>query len=82
MAAVNGRGGGSGAPRRLASWWLGVVAKHTPDESRRWAEAMLRELDFIESDWAALWWATGSTGAIVRGCGREFGAWFRGGSVL
>jgi hypothetical protein len=27
---------------------------------------MLRELDFIESDWAALFWALGSTAAIFR----------------
>jgi len=27
---------------------------------------MLRELDFIESDWAALFWALGSTTAIFR----------------
>lgn len=31
---------------------------------------MLRELDFIESDWAALFWALGSTTAIFRRAGR------------
>jgi hypothetical protein len=32
---------------------------------------MLRELDFIECDWAALFWALGSVAAIFRHCGRE-----------
>jgi hypothetical protein len=27
---------------------------------------MLRELDFIESDWASLWWSLGGTTAILR----------------
>lgn len=27
---------------------------------------MLRELDFIESDWASLWWALGGTTAILQ----------------
>jgi hypothetical protein len=27
---------------------------------------MLREMDFIETDWAALWWALGSAAAIFR----------------
>ena len=31
------------------------------DESREWASAMLRELDFVDSDWEALLWALGST---------------------
>jgi hypothetical protein len=38
---------------------------------------MLSELDFIESDWAALFWALGSTSAIFRhslSCGLR--AWF------
>lgn len=40
---------------------------------------MLAELDFIAGDWAALWWALGGAGAIVRGglleLGRDLLAW-------
>jgi hypothetical protein len=38
---------------------------------------MLRELDFIENDWAALFWALGSTTAIFRhSIPRGLRAWF------
>jgi hypothetical protein len=63
--------------RRFASKVLRVVIRHASDESRDWANAMLRELDFIESDWAALLWALGSTTAISRhGVPRGLKAWF------
>ena len=52
--------------RRFAAKLLRPVICHAPDESQDWANAMLRELDFIESDWAALLWALGSTTAIFR----------------
>jgi hypothetical protein len=55
-----------GTPRRLAARLLRAVLRLAPDESREWATAMLRELEFIESDWAALFWALGSTTAILR----------------
>ena len=63
------------AARRLAIRVLRAVARHAPDECRDWANAMLRELDFIEGDWAALFWAMGSTTAIFRysSCGLK--AW-------
>ena len=54
------------AIRRLASRLLSAVVRHSSSESHEWASAMLGELDFIESDWAALFWALGSTGAILR----------------
>jgi hypothetical protein len=38
--------------RRLTSKLLRIVIRHSCDESQDWANAMLRELDFIESDWA------------------------------
>lgn len=50
----------------LASRLLRAVARHSPSATQDWANAMLRELDFIESDWAALLWALGSTAAIFR----------------
>jgi hypothetical protein len=42
------------------------VARRPLGDGDAWAAAMLRELDFIESDWAALFWAIGSTTAIFR----------------
>jgi hypothetical protein len=63
--------------RRLAAKLLRMVIRHWSDESQDWANAMLRELDFIESDWAALLWALGSTTAIFRHCmPRGLKAWF------
>jgi hypothetical protein len=59
-----------GAVRNLASKLLHAVLRYAPVESREWVEAMLRELDFIENDWAALFWALGSITAIFRYCGR------------
>jgi hypothetical protein len=56
--------------RRLATRLLTFVVRHTSSGSQEWANAMLRELDFIESDWAALFWALGSTTAIFRYLGR------------
>lgn len=52
--------------RRLALWLLRAVARRAPSASRDWASAMLRELDFVESDWAALFWALGCTFAIFK----------------
>jgi small-conductance mechanosensitive channel len=54
------------AIRKLASRLLRAVARFSPPASQDWAKAMLRELDFIESDWAAMLWALGSAGAIFR----------------
>jgi hypothetical protein len=56
--------------RRMATRLLTFVVRHTSSQSQEWANAMLRELDFIESDWAALFWALGSTTAIFRSMGR------------
>jgi hypothetical protein len=56
--------------RRMATRLLAFVVRHTSSGSREWANAMLRELDFIESDWAAFFWALGSTTAIFRHAGR------------
>jgi hypothetical protein len=54
------------AMRRLAASLLHAVLRHAPPDSQEWASAMLRELDFIESDSAAFFWALGSTTAILR----------------
>jgi hypothetical protein len=60
--------------RRFASGLLEFVADHSSDACREWAAAMLRELDFIESDWDALLWALGSVMTIFRRGGVR---WFR-----
>ncbi len=62
--------------RSLASKLLHMVLRHSPADSQDWANAMLRELDFIENDWTALFWALGSTTAIFRHSVREFRPWF------
>jgi hypothetical protein len=54
------------APRKLAAGLLRAAVRCASDASRDWAQAMLAELDHIESDWAALLWALGSTTAIFR----------------
>lgn len=66
-----------GAPRKAAARLLGVAVRMVPEESRDWAIAMLRELDFIEGDWAALFWALGSTMAILRHAIRVWRMWFK-----
>jgi hypothetical protein len=64
-----------GAPRTLAAKLLRAVVRLAPAESRDWAAAMLRELDFIEGDWAALFWALGSATAILRHAVSVWRAW-------
>jgi len=54
------------ATRRVASALLTMVTRQAPPDSREWAQAMVRELEFIEGDWAALSWALGSTTALCR----------------
>ena len=52
--------------RRLASRMLAIIMRCSSSESQLWGNAMLRELDFIEGDGAALFWAFGSTVALCR----------------
>jgi hypothetical protein len=66
-----------GVGRNLATKLLRAVLRHAPADSREWAEAMLRELDYIEGDWAALFWAMGSASAIFRHSGCGLKSWFR-----
>ncbi|MGA9672000.1 MAG: hypothetical protein WBQ94_22505 [Terracidiphilus sp.] len=67
-----------GAPRRLAAKLLRTAARLTPGESREWAAAMLRELDFIEGEWEALFWALGSITVILRHAASAWRGWFKG----
>jgi uncharacterized membrane protein len=66
-----------GAPRTLAAKLLRAVVRLVPVETRDWAVAMLRELDFIEGDWAAFFWALGSTTAIVRHAANVWRGWLK-----
>ncbi|HXT15090.1 MAG TPA: hypothetical protein VN706_05640 [Gemmatimonadaceae bacterium] len=50
--------------RQLAAWVLRFGATRAAAADRAWAGAMLRELDFVEGDWAALRWALGGALAI------------------
>jgi hypothetical protein len=55
-----------GAPRRWAAAVLRAAVGLAPEQTRGWATAMLRELDFIKGDWSALFWALGGVAAILR----------------
>ena len=52
--------------RKVASRWLAAMIRYSPGLSREWANAMLREIDFVEGDWSALQWALGSMAALCR----------------
>jgi len=67
-----------GAPRRLAAGILKAAIDIAPEASREWAAAMLRELDFVEGDWAALMWALGSTTVILRHAACAWQEWLKG----
>jgi len=67
-----------GAPRRLAAALLRNAIRVAPEASREWAAAMLRELDFVEGDWAALMWALGSATVILRHAAIAWREWFKG----
>ena len=46
--------------RRLAVGIANAVVRRARPEVREWGVAMLREMDSIESDWRAVFWAMGS----------------------
>jgi hypothetical protein len=54
------------AIRRLASAILTTSVRRVSPGVREWGNAMLREMDFVEGDWAALFWALGSATALLR----------------
>jgi hypothetical protein len=41
--------------------------RHAEGDSQEWGRAMAREMDCIDGDWAALYWAAGSATALFRG---------------
>jgi hypothetical protein len=52
--------------RRLASAILTASVRWASPEVREWGNAMLHEMDFVEGDWAALFWALGSATALFK----------------
>jgi hypothetical protein len=54
------------SPRKFAVTILGFLVQYSSSASKPWGNAMLRELDFIESDWAALRWALGGATALLK----------------
>jgi hypothetical protein len=61
-----------GPIRSLARGLLRGMSRLAQAHTREWAEAMLRELEFVEGDWDALCWALGGAAAIIRSSGREW----------
>ena len=52
--------------RGLASAIIATVIRRASPAAREWGAAMLREMDFIESDWSALLWALGSVTVLFK----------------
>lgn len=61
-----------GLRRKCAQTLLRLMIRMAPAGSQPWAEAMLRELEFVDGDWQALWWALGGATAIARSSGKEW----------
>jgi len=56
---------------------LQAMVRRCSTESRSWAKAMLREVDFVESDWSALRWALGGAAALCRhSISQQLRTWF------
>jgi hypothetical protein len=54
------------SPRTLAEGLLTALRRRASSETESWATAMLRELDHVDGDWSALWWALGGAAALWR----------------
>ena len=50
--------------RRFAARVLSATIRRARPGVRAWGQAMLREMDFIESDWSALFWVIGSVRSV------------------
>jgi hypothetical protein len=66
-----------GAARTFAARLLRAMLRHAPEERRAWAEAMLGELDYVEGEWAALFWALGCTTVMFRAWLSAWCDWMR-----
>ena len=54
------------AVRSAAKRVLHFVVRLAPPASRTWGDAMLREMDYVEGDWALFSWTLGSMVAVCR----------------
>ncbi|MFC5863552.1 hypothetical protein ACFPT7_14695 [Acidicapsa dinghuensis] len=61
--------------RTVARNLLAAVVRRAPGISEEWAEAMLRELDYIPGEWESLFWSLGSAAAILRQSACALRAW-------
>jgi hypothetical protein len=52
--------------RRITSRLLSLAAACAPAKFAEWARAMLGELDYVEDDWSAFFWALGSIAVLLR----------------
>lgn len=52
--------------RRITSRLLSLAAARAPTKFAEWARAMLGELDYVEDDRSAFFWALGSIGVLLR----------------
>jgi hypothetical protein len=52
--------------RRITSRLLTLAAACAPTKFAEWARAMPGELDYVEDDWSAFFWALGSIGVLLR----------------
>ncbi len=52
--------------RQAATLLLEYAIRIAPPESREWGQAMRGELNFVEGHWAALMWALGGAGMMVK----------------
>jgi len=55
--------------RRMANWLVLGMLKRADGSRRDWALGMSAEVDVIESDWAALWFALGCSAALWQASG-------------
>jgi hypothetical protein len=51
--------------RRVAMKVSGLVVRYASSGCKEWAEGLAREVEFIVGDWAAFWWAIGSTRVLL-----------------
>ena len=52
--------------RRVAADLLSLVAAHAPTNLKEWVRAMQAELDHVEGDWSAFFWALGGIAAVLK----------------
>ena len=63
--------------RKAASRLLQAMVRRSSTEGRTWAEAMLREVDFVENDWSALLWALGGATVLCKhSISQQLRIWF------